>query len=707
MAKHQGVSRRTALQATGLGALGLFCPGKAAAQTPHATIVATALGQQPHSDSPALEPLNRLPRMMQEYFVAQAREAEERGLLVKEALRTAADAEAYVRAVREKVRLCFGPLPEKTPLNPRVTGVLERDAYRIEKVIFESRPGFLVTGNLYVPKGGRFPRPAVVGSCGHNDNAKAAEAYQAFSQGLARQGYVVLTIDPIGQAERMQYVDENLRPRRGGGDREHLYAGNQQFLVDEFFGTWRAWDAMCAIDYLLTRDEVDPKYVGITGTSGGGTVTAWVCALEPRLTMAAPSCFITTFSRMLENELTADTERHPPRALALALDHDDFLAAMAPKPIVILAQELDHYDVRGSMEAYRRLKRLYQLLGAEENISLHVGPGHHGFNQDHREAMYRWFNRVTGISDATTEPELVLEEEDTLRCTPQGQVAGLGSKTIYSFTREKAEALAARRRPLRGESLRSAVIDVLRLKPQTEVPEYRVLRPLRERRYPKPHATTYLVETEPGVQAVVYRLYDELHHARPPRGPKRAMLYVSHQSSDAELREEPLVREVLDAEPDAPLFTCDVRGVGDSRPDTNFGGWDTFLGARGTDYFYAIHALMLDRPYVGRRTHDLLRVLDWLGGFDHTEVHLVATGWGALPAAFAAMLHDQVTQVTLKHALTSYTDIATSESYVWPLSSFLPGALEQFDLPDCYEELQTKQLRLLDPWGPDAGGTGS
>ncbi len=703
MTQYQGVSRRMALQATGLGALGLLYPGKAAAQTAHATIAATALAQQPQSDGPALEPLNRLPRMVQEYFVAQARQAEGRGLLVKEALGTKADAEAYVRAVREKVRLCFGPLPEKTPLNPRVTGVLERDAYRIEKVLFESRPGFLVTGNLYVPKGGSFPRPAVVGSCGHNDKAKAAEAYQAFSQGLARMGYVVLTIDPIGQAERMQYVDEQLRPRRGTGDREHLYAGNQQFLVDEFFGTWRAWDAMCAIDYLLTREEVDPKHLGMTGTSGGGTVTAWVCALEPRLTMAAPSCFITTFSRMLENELTADTERHPPRALGLALDHDDFLAAMAPKPIVILAQELDHYDVRGSIEAYRRLKRLYRLLGAEENISLHVGPGHHGFNQDHREAMYRWFNRVTGISDATTEPELVLEEEETLRCTPQGQVAGLGSKTIYSFTREKAEALAARRRPLRGEALHGAVIDVLRLTPQTDAPEYRVLRPLRGRRYPKPHATTYLVETEPGVHAVVYRLYDALHHARPPRGPKRAVLYVSHQSSDAELREEPLVRELLEAEPDTPLFTCDVRGIGDSRPDTNFGGWATFLGLRGTDYFYAIHALMLDRPYVGRRTHDLLRVLDWLGGLDHTEVHLVAKGWGALPAAFAAILHERVTQVTLKHALTSYTDIATSESYGWPLSSFLPGALEKFDLPDCYLELRAKRLRLIHPWGPDAG----
>ena len=106
--------------------------------------------------------------------------------------------------------------------------------------------------------------------------------------------------------------------------REHIYAGNQQFLVGEFFGAWRAWDGIRALDYLLTRPEVDPKHVGITGNSGGGTMTTWLCGVEPRWTMAAPSCFVTTFRRNLENELPADTEQCPPRVLALGLDHCGF-----------------------------------------------------------------------------------------------------------------------------------------------------------------------------------------------------------------------------------------------------------------------------------------------------------------------------------------------------------------------------------------------
>ena len=347
------------------------------------------------------------------------------------------------RTVREKIDSCFGPWPEKTPLNPRVTSVVERDQYRIENVIFESRPGFLVTANLYVPKGRDFPLPGVVGSCGHSDNGKAAEPYQSFAQGLARLGYVVLIYDPIGQGERLQYPDEQLKSQIGVGVREHLYAGNQQFLIGEFFGSWRAWDGIRALDYLLTRKEVDPKRIGVTGNSGGGTMTTWLCGVERRWTMAAPSCFVTTFLHNTENELPADTEQCPPRALALGLDHCDFVAAMAPRRSIILTKEGDFFDVRGSEQAYGRLRRLYGLLGREENVSLFTGPGYHGYSQESREAMYRWFNRATGAGDASDEPSLTIEKDETLWCTPKGQVSELQSRPIYSFTAETAKTLAA------------------------------------------------------------------------------------------------------------------------------------------------------------------------------------------------------------------------------------------------------------------------
>lgn len=231
-------------------------------------------------------------------------------------------------------------------------------------------------------------------------------------------------------------------------------------------------------------------------------------------------------------------------------------------------------------------------------------------------------------------------------------------------------------------------------------PYYRVLRNWRSRRYPKPRWTTYVVETEPGISAIVYRLGDEQWLSRPQAETKCAILYVSHLSSDAELRDEPLIRELIESESDTTLYTVDVRGIGESRPDTC--NENSYFTVYGSDYFYAIHSIMLDRPYVGQRTYDVLRVLDWLESIGYEEVHLVGKGWGALPATFAAVLSDRVTQVTLKNALTSYTEIAESRNYNWPLSALIPDILKAFDLPDCYRALEARRLRRIDPWGPDA-----
>ncbi|MFT4559012.1 MAG: pimeloyl-ACP methyl ester carboxylesterase, partial [Planctomycetaceae bacterium] len=423
--------------------------------------------------------------------------------------------------------------------------------------------------------------------------------------------------------------------------------------------------------------------------------------------------------RNMENELPADTEQCPPRSLALDLDHADFLAAMAPKPVIVLAKERDYFDVRGSEETYNRLRRLYRLLDAEDNVALFVGPTGHGFSEENREAMFSWFNRATGKAsdskggqfkgvlrttgkvDFADEPEITIEKDETLWCTPRGQVSTLeDTRTVSDFTRDKSKQLAESRKALRGEPLRLAVADVLKLPPKRRgVPDYRNWRYLGSRGYPTKYAMAYTVDTEPGMQAIVYRLTNERWQSRPPRAGKRAILYVSHLSADAELRGEPLIREVMQAEPDSPVFACDVRGIGESLPDTCNPG--SFHSKYGNDYFYAIHSLMLDRPYLGQKTFDVLRVLDWLASVGHTDIHIVGRGWGALPATFAAVMSEQVTQVTLKNSLTSYSVIAETEHYEWPLSALLPNVLAQFDLPDCFAELKSKKLRRIDSWGAE------
>ena len=421
-------------------------------------------------------------------------------------------------------------------------------------------------------------------------------------------------------------------------------------------------------------------------------MTTWLAGLDDRYTMAAPSCFVTSFRRNLENELPADTEQCPPRALSLGLDHEDFLAALAPKPIIILAKERDYFDVRGTEQAFTRLRHLYRLLGAEDNISLFVGPTTHGYSQENREAMYGWFNQVTSGSNHSKEPPIQIEADNTLQCTPKGQVSERGSKSVFHFTRKKALKLKHNRKPLPDGELRKAIAKTLRLSIPPIPPRYRILRPRRNRNYPSRHFTNYLIDSEPNIQIVAYQLQNESHLSRPRTGSQQTTLYVSDFSADDELRNDTWLQERV-ANDRRSFFACDLRGSGESQPDTC--GEDSFRAPYGSDYFYAIHAQMLDDPYPGQRTRDLLRVIQWLEDLNHTQIHIIAKGRGTIPASIAALHRPTVDKITLRNALESYQSIAESEEYQWPLSALIPNVLKHYDLPDIYDALRrTRHLQF-------------
>jgi len=170
-------------------------------------------------------------------------------------------------------------------------------------------------------------------------------------------------------------------------------------------------------------------------------MSTWLIGLERRWTMGAPACFVTTMRRNLENELPQDTEQCPREPSPWASIMPTSWPRWHPKPLIILTKERDYFDVRGGLEAYSRLKHIYTLLGKPENVAIQIGPTEHGYSQENREAMYRWFNRVTGISDAQTEPALTIEKDETLQCTPRGQVADVKPRTVFSFTQEKSRFL--------------------------------------------------------------------------------------------------------------------------------------------------------------------------------------------------------------------------------------------------------------------------
>jgi alpha/beta hydrolase family protein len=161
--------------------------------------------------------------------------------------------------VKDKLVKMLGPFPERTPLNTQITGSIKKDGYRVDKIIFESRPGFYVTGCLYIPDGISGKAPAVLNVIGHNQEAFRAPLYQVVIYNLVMKGIIVLAIDPPGQGENIQYYNpETKYSSVGYSVIEHCYFGNQCFLSGTSCAKYFVWDGIRAIDYLMSREDVDP-----------------------------------------------------------------------------------------------------------------------------------------------------------------------------------------------------------------------------------------------------------------------------------------------------------------------------------------------------------------------------------------------------------------------------------------------------------------
>lgn len=646
------------------------------------------------------------PRMVHDYFDALVRKASAERDARLAAIRTPKEAQAYIRHVRQAIRRCFAPIPARTPLNPVVTGRLEREHYSIEKLYFESRPDYIVTANLYVPKAPR-PKngyPAVLGLCGHSNLGKAEINYQTFALQLARQGYVVLIIDPVSQGERWQYGEREGEFHPGGGCvAEHCMAGKQMQLIEDFFGTWRAWDGIRATDYLLSRPEIDPKRVGVTGNSGGGTLTSFVSALDDRFTMAAPSCYVTTFLANYENELPADSEQIPPGFLAEGLEMGDFFIAQAPRPVILLGQERDFFDKRGLEKTYAELKRFYKVLGAEKQVALHIGPENHGYSWHNREAMYRFFNRIAKVKAEAKEVAIEPESLLTLAATPDGRAVDVpGVRKIYEMTAETAAAIEAKRGAVAAEKLPRAITRALDLPRRKGVPAFRTLRALVEQAGPYTIDWRFpvLTGTDPvRTEAMLHAWQAVDLKGRIPWTPEppvvdKAVVYVPHLSSFEDVRDG---ENPVSVPADQALYSVDVRGIGSMRAMTC--GQSPFLDAYDADYFYDAYALLLGQHSLGHRVHDLLCALDLLVGRGTQEIHLVGRGLGSIFAAIAGALHPAVRRVTLKHYSPSFFELTQTPVIGWPQSVLARGVLKHFDLPDCHRLLKAeKKLTLIDPW---------
>jgi cephalosporin-C deacetylase-like acetyl esterase len=591
---------------------------------------------------------------------------------------------------RQRLLSYLGGLPERTPLNARVVGVLEREAYRIEKVVFESQPRFYVTANLYLPKTGRPPYPAILYPLGHERGAKANPVWQQMLGSLASKGFVALAWDPIGQGERVQFYDEDLQESKvGNSTTEHTEVGIQCLLVGDHMARYTIWDGMRALDYLLSRTEVDPTRIGITGNSGGGTHTAYLAALDDRIHVAAPSCYITSWHLMLQTIGPQDAEQVFPFWLQDGFDYPDFLYAFAPKPYLILSAIRDFFPISGARHTYAEAERAYSAMGAKEKLGMFEADDGHGYSKPRRLAAYRWLSRwLKGVEDNEPEREIEPVPAEDLWCTPTGQVStSRGGETVFSLNKKRWEQLKAKGNlPL--EEIRRRVRKMSGFEPTPA--------PLQVRSYgtiarPAYHIEKLVYDSEPGIMIPALLFVPEQAKSKKP-----AVLYVDGSGKSAAASDaEQLVKSGF------VVLAIDARGCGETKVSTEIDSdeFDRYFG----DYNNAMTALLIGKTLVGMRAQDIMRGIDLLvarSDVDHDQIYGFGKDAGAVPMLYAAVLDERLRKVGLEGMLVSYESVVLTRIHRGVLEDMVPRALQVYDLPDLVAALAPREVWLVNATDP-------
>ena len=611
---------------------------------------------------------------VQEFYLEKVRHTQAVRKARLASLKTREDAEKLVAETRAKVRSCFQFPAEKCPLNAKVTGTQDHPDFTMEKVMFHSRENYTVTANFYLPKKREGKVPAILFVCGHSADGKGSAVYQTAMRGLAMRGFAVLAIDPVGQGERHQFLDVPGFPQ-GNPCTEHNVLGKQMLLNGDWFGSWRTYDSVRGMDYLLTRPEIDPARVGVHGNSGGGTLTTWVSAVDDRFFAAAPSCFVTTWVHDIENELPSDIEQCPPNAMKYGLEISDFLIASAPRPYLLLGQKNDFFDPRGIVEVRDELKGLYKLLGCEDRIDLCIGPTNHGLSVTLREAAYEFFCKHAGIANPSkSEGTITPPEKTETFAAPGGEVVNMPTeRKAHDLIMEKTAAFKAARKKLSLAEIRRILIEKSGMD-SPFVPYYRVLRAVNV-----PNTDLYAVrfglETEPGrVMSILFSLAGGKHYV--PEAEK-IRLFIPNVDSMAEIN--------VGGEAGTDLYALDLRGIGECMPTTcNLPAGANFFANYGFDFHYTALGNMFGQSYFGGKVKDILCAVELLSQASG-NIELEAHGIGGIPALVAAVLSDKIEKIRLVDVPDSWESMVAPvfpDPEKSPMSYMIPGILEFLDLPE-------------------------
>lgn len=632
--------------------------------------------------------------MLNQHLRDDQRDAE-----LRQALTSKQAMQSYIQSVQQKMQQLAGDFPARTNTEGRVVGTVEGPGFKVEKIIFKSRPGHYVTAHLYLPAEGK-KHPVCIEMCGHGLNGKGSGSGTAIQ--MARNGIAVLVTDPIGQGEMQQLIDENGKNKTRGVTTAHTLLAPMYNLLGSSLEAQMYWDNSRAIDYLSTRKDIDRKKVGCYGFSGGGTEASYLLALDSRIQAAAVGLFFSDRTRTLEIQGPSDGCQWIPGEGAMGINHADMALCMAPRPFLVLDGLFDFVDHYGALKGMNELQQAYAVLGASEKVDQYYCADGHACPPDAMEHLVGWMKRWLQQSNEQPKIETVQWRGQDMLCTQKGQVnlEFADAQNSMQDALAQYDALAQKRQtfvsqPL--EKVQQGICEMLGLDAsvlsQQPLPQTLPGSALAQAVVPsgRTHGKDYEEyrfqlnrEGEMPV-AVVVRIPD----AATPQSPIE--LHLCEQGKAWFLND--MDKQDMTTNGNI-IIAADVRGVGEMEDPYIY----NLTKYWNREWRCAVVALHEGRSLVAQRVVDMHTLLDFCSNNELLKghpIHAVGDGLYGPVLMHSAVLDSRLEKVVLTHTLKTWKDYLQNPMQHDMYTNVVQGVLQSYDLPDLVA-LSKGRVKIVD-----------
>ena len=592
------------------------------------------------------------------------------------------------KVLREKMFTAMGRFPEKdTPLESKLLGVVNREGFRVEKLILQTRPNVWMTASAYVPQLKENQKtPAVLVVHGHWAGARRDPVVQARCLGLVKLGFFVLAVDAFGAGERFT------NPARGTYHGA-LYGTTLWPTGNTLLGM-QVYDNRRAVDYLLTRPEVNGK-LGITGASGGGNQTMYAGALDERFQAVVPVCSVGNYQAYLKSACCVCEVL--PSALTFT-EEGDVLGLVAPRALLVINASKDgiQFSPAEAEKSVSRAKAIFETLQVASKIRHMIFESPHAYNQQMREAMYGWMTlhlKGEGKGDPIPEPAHELEKLEDLACFPDPNDRPMGFLFPPTFAAAEGKALSAKASKLLPNHaemwqanailLRDDLKKLLGELPKVPQPKGAKLDALPPENKLEGVTTTAKSEGDlPIPMTIRGKTSKELFTG--------SMCILLNLEGRVASEKHPLLPALV-----AKGYTVvmpDLRGTGDTKLKA-----DAVAGA--IDHNSAEHALWIGRPMLAQWLADVGNVLDFLDtGIDKKPQPPLLIGLdhaGVIATLAGAIFTDRIRGVMTVKSMSSFIS-ETPYASGTPMGLLFPGILQVGDIQHFAGLVAPKPMTIID-----------